>query len=78
VNVYFMQPKGDPAIYCVQANLSSRFHIDSLAHMNDIYYVLAQNGGKVLIPPAPGGININGFWVWSAEPAFVAMIPLAA
>ena len=78
VNVWLMRAKNDPAVYVVQANLSSRWHLKSAGQVAAIAYVLGLNGGKILTPPAdtkPEACGTAQCWVTTSE--FLNPIPIA-
>ena len=78
VNVWLMRAKNDPHVWIVQANLSSRAHLTTVAEVAAISYVLGLNGGKILTPPAdvkPEPCGTAQCWVTSPE--FLAQIPIA-
>lgn len=78
MNVWFMRAKNDPAVYVVQANLSSRWHLKNGAQADSIAYVIGLNGGKVLTPPADTKPEQLGrSQVWITQPEFLAQIPIA-
>ena len=78
VNVWYMRAKNDPAVWVVQANLSSRWHLKSGAQADSVAYVIGLNGGKVLTPPADTKPEQLGrSQVWITAPEFLAQIPIA-
>jgi hypothetical protein len=79
VNVWFMRANNDPAVYVVQANLSSRWHLTSAAQANSVTYVLGQNGGRVLAPPADTKPErLGDALVWVVSPDFLKQIPVTS
>jgi N-acetyl-anhydromuramyl-L-alanine amidase AmpD len=78
VNVWLMRAKNDPAVWIVQANLSSRSHLTKADQVNSITYVLGLNGGRVLAPPADTKPErLGDALVWVVSPDFLAQIPIA-
>lgn len=78
VNVWLMRAKNDPAVYVVQANLSSRWHLKSAGQVAAIAYVLGLNGGKILTPPADTKPEACGTaQCWVTTPEFLNPIPIA-
>jgi N-acetyl-anhydromuramyl-L-alanine amidase AmpD len=78
VNIWYMRAKNDPAVWVVQANLSSRWHLNSAAQADSVAYVVGLNGGKVLTPPADTKPEQLGrSQVWITAPEFLAQIPIA-
>jgi N-acetyl-anhydromuramyl-L-alanine amidase AmpD len=78
VNVWLMRAKNDPAVWVVQANLSSRWHLKDANEVAAMQYVLGLNGGKILTPPAdtkPEQCGAAQCWVTS--PDFLGPIPIA-
>jgi N-acetyl-anhydromuramyl-L-alanine amidase AmpD len=78
VNVWLMRAKNDPAVWVVQANLSSRWHLKDANEVAAMQYVLGLNGGKILTPPAdtkPEQCGTAQCWVTS--PTFLEPIPIA-
>jgi N-acetyl-anhydromuramyl-L-alanine amidase AmpD len=77
-NVWLMRAKNDPAVYVVQANLSSRWHLKDPKEIAAIQYVLGLNGGQILTPPADTKPEQLGTaQVWVTAPEFLGPIPIA-
>ena len=78
VNVWLMRAKDNPAVFVVQANLSSRWHLKDAAEVAAIQYVLGLNGGKILTPPADTKPEACGAaQCWVTTPEFLGPIPIA-
>jgi N-acetyl-anhydromuramyl-L-alanine amidase AmpD len=78
VNVWLMRAQHDPAVWIVQANLSSRAHLTSAAQVAAMSYVLGLNGGRILTPPADTKPEPCGSaQCWVTSPEFLAQIPIA-
>jgi N-acetyl-anhydromuramyl-L-alanine amidase AmpD len=78
MNVWLMRAKNDPAVYVVQANLSSRWHLKNSGQVAAISYVLGLNGGKILAPPADTKPEPCGTaQCWVTTPEFLTPIPIA-
>jgi len=77
-NVWLMRAKNDPAVFVVQANLSSRWHLKDAKEVAAIAYVLGLNGGQILTPPADTKPEpCGGAQCWVTTPEFLGPIPIA-